>query len=571
VNGPQSSGCAGTTTSVSASAAGNLDLELRDNAGTTVIVSASSNPAGTAEVITANSRPAGTYTLRVVDVGPNDPNNQILQTYDLEIRVASATAPPTAIAGVDKRLMAGVTCFFLGDINSRANEPGATLTTFDWDLDGNGSFETVNNPRPTAVYATGTRNVTLRVTDSNGMTDTDVIEVQTTPAALDLHAVTPYPFRNTQGTSVPITLFGANLGEVTSASQVTCSGVGTTITGTPVVNPAGTQITGLSVAVDSNAPKGTRVITATGTSGSGTASFYLYPPSPGPFAITSPAEASTTPSAAPVITWTPSPDAVFYLVQVATDPGFINIPLSSPSTFTFTSWQAPFGALTPGNTYHVRVRSTNETSVTFFTPGVSFVAGAASGNNDACADAITVFDGPTPIATVNATTDGPDEPSCESGGYSAIGSDVWYRTTATCTGRLTASVCGATYDSMMAAYSGVCPTAPGSVLACDDDFCAPGSSITFDVVRNQQYLIRVGGWQAAQGYSTLSLSCFSTCQGDANSDQTVTFADVSVVLANWGVTYGPPVGTGIGDADHNGTVNFGDVTAVLSGFGMPCP
>lgn len=572
VNGPQSSGCAGTTTTVNASAAGNLNVELRDSTGTTVILSAAANPAGVAEVITANARPAGTYTVRVVDVGPNSSNDQVLQTYDLEIRVGAAMAPPSAIAGVDKRLMAGVTCFFLGDINSRASESGATLTTYDWDLDGNGSFETLNNPRPTTVYlAAGSRIVTLRVTDSNGMSDTDVIEVQTFGAAFALHAVTPYPFRDTQGLTVPITLFGANLAEISSVSQVTCSGVGTSIVGTPSVNGGGTQITGLSVAVASNAPKGTRVITATGVTGAGTASFFLYPPSPGAFAVTSPTEAGTTPTAAPLITWSPSSNAAHYLVQVAIDPGFVNIPLSSPSTLTTTAWQAPFSALTPGNTYFVRVRSTNETSVTSFTPGVSFVAGAASGNNNACADAITVFDGPTPIATVNATTDGPIEPSCESGGYNAIGSDVWFEYLPTANSRVGVSLCGATYDSMVAVYAGGCPVVSGTVTTCNDDSCGGASQVGFNGLSTTAYLIRVGGWQAAQGYATLDISSFSSCMGDSNNDSTVTFADVSIVLANWGAGYGPPLGTGPGDANHDGSVDFADVTAVLSNFGVPCP
>lgn len=55
------------------------------------------------------------------------------------------------------------------------------------------------------------------------------------------------------------------------------------------------------------------------------------------------------------------------------------------------------------------------------------------------------------------------------------------------------------------------------------------------------------------------------CNGDANSDGTVNFADVTSVLANWGGN-GPD-----GDADHSGAVNFADVTAVLAFFGVPCP
>jgi PKD repeat protein len=68
----------------------------------------------------------------------------------------------------------------MGNINTAVNEPGATLTnnSFAWDLDGDGTFETLNNPQPTHVYTSnGTFNVTLRVTDSFGSIDTDTITV----------------------------------------------------------------------------------------------------------------------------------------------------------------------------------------------------------------------------------------------------------------------------------------------------------------------------------------------------------------------------------------------------------
>jgi hypothetical protein len=51
--------------------------------------------------------------------------------------------------------------------------------------------------------------------------------------------------------------------------------------------------------------------------------------------------------------------------------------------------------------------------------------------------------------------------------------------------------------------------------------------------------------------------------GDANGDGSVTFGDITTVLANFGTS-----GEGIpGDADCNGTVAFADVTAVLANFG----
>ncbi|MDX2116433.1 MAG: hypothetical protein SFZ24_12555 [Planctomycetota bacterium] len=54
------------------------------------------------------------------------------------------------------------------------------------------------------------------------------------------------------------------------------------------------------------------------------------------------------------------------------------------------------------------------------------------------------------------------------------------------------------------------------------------------------------------------------CEGDANNDGLINFADVTSVLANFGEA-GPA-----GDADQNGVVNFADITRVLSSFNAPC-
>jgi len=178
-NGEQFDQCNGSITSVNAQAAGNLNVELRDAAGTTVLASASGAGAGAAEIIAAASRGAGTYTVRVVDVGPNPSNDQRVQLYDLTIRVGTSKALPQAVAGVNKRIAVNQTCYFMGNINSRAMETGATLSTYAWDLDGNGTFEVANNGQPTKTYTTaGTVNVTLRVTDSNSMQATDTIQVE---------------------------------------------------------------------------------------------------------------------------------------------------------------------------------------------------------------------------------------------------------------------------------------------------------------------------------------------------------------------------------------------------------
>ncbi|MEE9211042.1 MAG: hypothetical protein V3U29_00125, partial [Phycisphaeraceae bacterium] len=61
--------------------------------------------------------------------------------------------------------------------------------------------------------------------------------------------------------------------------------------------------------------------------------------------------------------------------------------------------------------------------------------------NDNCANAIAVSSGTTNFSTLNATTDGPDEPAlCTFFAYSHVESDIWYRYTAPCTGDVTVSL-----------------------------------------------------------------------------------------------------------------------------------
>jgi len=128
--------------------------------------------------------------------------------------------------------------------------------------------------------------------------------------------------------------------------------------------------------------------------------------------------------------------------------------------------------------------------------------------NDGCRSAILVSDGDTAFSTIGATTDGPAEAAeCLFFSYSDIGSDIWYRYKATCTGDLTVDLCDSDYDSKVAVYDGVqhCPDAPP--LDCNDDSCGIFSFATAPVVFDQFYTIRIGGYLGVQGTGTMRLSC----------------------------------------------------------------
>lgn len=273
--GAQSGGCGGTTSLVTASQAGNLGLELRNGSNTTVLATGA-GAIGQPDVISQTLSP-GTYFVRVWDQGGASAANQTVQTYDLAIQVAGAKAPPVAIAGVPvKRVQAGTQAAFIGNHNSYVTETGATITSYDWDLDGDGTFETINVPQPVtgeapvtvpSYVSNGRVNVTLRVTDSNGKQGTDTIAVDVFGAVTTISGVSP-AFVQT-GTTLPITITGVNFRGVTSASQVTVSGTGVSVTGTPVVDRRGTQITGLSLVVSAGAPSGPRTLTITNADGLG--------------------------------------------------------------------------------------------------------------------------------------------------------------------------------------------------------------------------------------------------------------------------------------------------------------
>lgn len=266
--GQQSFNCSGSSSTVNADNAGNLNVELRSADGNSIILSASAAGAGANEVLTANNLAAGEYTVRVVDVGPN--SNQNVQTYDMTIRVGSASAPPQAIAGLHKRIGANVNCFFMGDINSAAMEPGASLNaaSYDWDLNGDGVFETNDAAKPSRQYVSnGVYPVTLRVTDSNGMSATDTINLTVFGASTDLADVSPDS--GEQGTQVAVTLTGVNLKNVVAA-DVAVSGSGVTVIGVAAPNAEGTSVLGLILDIAPDAAVGTRNITISNADGSDT-------------------------------------------------------------------------------------------------------------------------------------------------------------------------------------------------------------------------------------------------------------------------------------------------------------
>jgi len=270
-NGAQSFGCVIEDSDiVNADSAGNLRLELRDSAGTTTLFSSNTAGPGAPEVMSLPALPAGEYVVLVKDVGPNPSINQVVQLYDLSVSPGDLPTPPVVVAGVDKRIEAGENCFFIGDINSYATAPDAFMNpaTFAWDLDGDGAFEVAGDPRPMTQYVSnGDYTITLRAFDTNGFSDEDTFLLTVFGAQTAVDAIAPSSAA--PGATVPVVITGENLRSVTSASEITVSGGGIAVIGTPVPNAMGDQIDGLSFVIDPGAAGTLRNVTIDAGDGAG--------------------------------------------------------------------------------------------------------------------------------------------------------------------------------------------------------------------------------------------------------------------------------------------------------------
>jgi len=106
-----------------------------------------------------------------------------------------------------------------------------------------------------------------------------------------------------------------------------------------------------------------------------------------------------------------------------------------------------------------------------------------------------------PFDTTDATFDGP--------GLCMESPNVWHCYTATCTGNVTVSLAGSSFDTMLAVYDGCeCYPTLNDLIECnDDDGANYQSAITFAAVAGKQYLIEAGGYGSETGQGLLTVSC----------------------------------------------------------------
>jgi hypothetical protein len=103
--------------------------------------------------------------------------------------------------------------------------------------------------------------------------------------------------------------------------------------------------------------------------------------------------------------------------------------------------------------------------------------------------------------TTDATFDGP--------GLCMNSPNIWYCYTASCTGDVTVSLAGSSYDTMLAVYNGCgCYSALDDMIECNDDTGNTyQSEITFAATAGNQYLIEIGGYANETGEGLLNISC----------------------------------------------------------------
>jgi len=114
------------------------------------------------------------------------------------------------------------------------------------------------------------------------------------------------------------------------------------------------------------------------------------------------------------------------------------------------------------------------------------------------------------------------------------GPQVWYSFAATADGSINASLCGSSYDTALAIFSGSCSGL--TQLACNDDFCGLQSEIdNFPISNGTTYYIVVSGFSTASGSYTLNVGLNITgacCMPDGSCN-----ASTATACATAGGTY----------------------------------
>jgi hypothetical protein len=164
------------------------------------------------------------------------------------------------------------------------------------------------------------------------------------------------------------------------------------------------------------------------------------------------------------------------------------------------------------------------------------IASLASGTgpvapaNDNCANAIVLTAGTSAAYTTVGATAG-SAFACAA----SASNDVWFRYDALATGAHTFATCSTTtnFDTVLELFSGAC----GSLVsvACNDDTCSTGSTITATLTAGQSYLLHVGGFSAAVGAFDVQVTAPAVARDECATATAITLG-TSTVFNNTGAT-----------------------------------
>jgi len=175
-----------------------------------------------------------------------------------------------------------------------------------------------------------------------------------------------------------------------------------------------------------------------------------------------------------------------------------SVACSDDSSCSFSSYHSNATATTTGpTTFLVRVGGYGGATGTFVLDVMQ-----APVNNSCAGTTPLVVDGVNgPYSNLGASFGlGGGAWTCTSGSR-----EVWFRYTAPLTGLLTANTCSAarTFDTIIDVYADCSST---TSLACNDDSCGTGSSVTLPVTFGSTYYLRVGGRHGEQGMFELTMT-----------------------------------------------------------------
>ncbi len=156
--------------------------------------------------------------------------------------------------------------------------------------------------------------------------------------------------------------------------------------------------------------------------------------------------------------------------------------------------------------------------------------------NDNCADAKEVGEvADMPFNTESATFDGP--------GGCMTSPNIWYAYSPSMDGKATISLCGSSYDTKLAVYTGTCESL--TQIGCNDDFCSTQSELDVNVLAGNTYYVEVGGYSSNTGDGILNIDiqpmCDFSCPGDATPEGEDCIANDGDDVTNGGCNSDPAV------------------------------